>query len=357
MLVFPQSWQEIRVGPVDLVAGETAVRPRERDEAQAPRAEHGGDSGRLGRSRRTTRRTGLAQPGARLGLAALGIGVAGRRAPAQPGDELGERLAGRIAERCPLGLAVVREHDEEVRPRRPLERAGDAAQLAIEVAQHSEGVRTFWARVVGDLVVAEEVHVDRRPTLGHVVEDALHGHVAADDRGEHAQQPVDPATMDPRLDVASPLQLGGPPFAGDVGDGGEQGARRLLGPGEVADVARAEASFLPLGDAAHRQHGPFGVAGEQVAVAGAVVGQQSVSVGVGVFDGRRRLGDVRHDDAALGLVDPAEGRHADRRAVEDPALADAGLGRPPRLPSHETVGPVAKPAVHRWRVARSQRAS
>ena len=41
-------------------------------------------------------------------------------APAQASDEFGERLAGALGERRPLGLAVVGQHDDPVRARRPV---------------------------------------------------------------------------------------------------------------------------------------------------------------------------------------------------------------------------------------------
>ena len=81
----------------------------------------------------------------------------------------------------------------------------DASDLAVEVAQHGQGVDAFGSGVVGDLVVAEHVDVDRGPAFAHVVDDALHRDVTGDDRRERAQQGVDPAPLDAGLDAAPPL--------------------------------------------------------------------------------------------------------------------------------------------------------
>ena len=66
-------------------------------------------------------------------------------------------------------------------------------RLPIEIAQHRERIDALGARVVGDLVVAQQVDVDRSPSFAHVVDDALHGHVARHDGGERPEQRIDPA--------------------------------------------------------------------------------------------------------------------------------------------------------------------
>ena len=176
-----------------------------------------------------------------------------------------------------------------------------------------------------------------------------------DDGGERAQQRVDPAALDARLDAASPLPACRQALAADLDDGRHERPGRLTGTREVAEVAGAGATLLAPAGAAHRQHGPLGVAGEQVAVARAVVGQQTLAVGVGPLDRRRALRMVRHDDLAGRLVDPAERRHVGGRAVQDPALADAGLRRPAGLPADQLVGAVAQPAMQGGHVAGTQR--
>ena len=166
-------------------------------------------------------RAGAAQPRRRLGLALLGVGVAGAGAAAQPADEsrrASRRRArgtarpgsgrGRRARRGGTGAAPT------------VNDAGDAAELAVDVAQHGERVGALGAGVVRHLVVAEQVDVDRRPPLGDVVDDALHRHVAADDGRERPQQGVRPA----------PLRRGAPRRGGAAaGRPAARGRRRRRG--------------------------------------------------------------------------------------------------------------------------------
>ena len=168
-----------------------------------------------------------------------------------------------------------------------------------------------------------------------------------------------PAYIQPRLtrgfDRPASLHQGGSTLTSDVDDNVDQGPRRLLRSREVADVARSQAAFLAAGDSAHRQHGSFGVAGEQISIARAVVGEQPVTVGVGALDGGSRSGAVRHDDLAGHLVDPPERRHVLRRPMEDPALTDPRLRRPTGLPPDEAVGAAAQQSVDGRCIARPQR--
>ncbi len=209
--------------------------------------------------------------------------------------------------------------------------------------------------MMGDLVVAEHVDVDRRASFAHVVDHALHRHVAGDDRGERAQQRVAPAAFDPRLDTPSSLARGGHPLASDLDDRRVQGPDRLTRPREVAEIAGTGAALLAAAGPAHRQDGASSVTREQVAVAGAVVGEQAVAVGMGALDRRRALRMVRHQHLPGRLVDPPERRHVDRRAVQDPALTDPRLGRPPCLPRDEAVAVVAQPSMEVGHVTRPQR--
>jgi hypothetical protein len=147
----------------------------------------------------------------------------------QPADELGQRLAGAFGERRTLRLTVIGQHDNAVRPRRPAAGPVDAADLAVEVAQDGEGVGALGTRVMGDLVVAEEVDVDRGAPFTHVVDDSLHGDVAADHRRERTEQGVRPVAFDAGLDVAAPLETGSASLPGDLADQRQQRAGGLLG--------------------------------------------------------------------------------------------------------------------------------
>ncbi len=194
-----------RVAGVDLLASEPALLPGNRDQPEAARTEHHRHIGDhlLGRTVRIAR---LTQPCRRLGAPGLGVGVAGRRHAAQVGDELLQRLPRAVLEGRALCLTVVRQHDDLVRPGGPPDGTFDATDLAVEVAQHGERVDSLRTRMMGDLVVAEHVDIDRRASFAHVVDHALHRHVAGDDGGERAQQRVAPAAFDPRL--AHPTVVG-----------------------------------------------------------------------------------------------------------------------------------------------------
>jgi hypothetical protein len=323
-----ESLDQPGVASVDLVAGETAAwLARDRDEAEAAGSEHDRHlgvidlrfSGVVGVSR-------LSEPRGRLCAALLRIGVARRHeAAAQLGDEVGQRVTRALLERRSLRLAVVGQHHDLVGPRRPPGHPLDARQLAVEVAQHAERLDALRARVVGDLVVAEHVDVDRRAPLAHVVHHALHGDVACDDRGERSQQRVHPATLDAWLDAPPALPGRRHTLAPDLDQRRDHRPRRLAGAHEVAEVPGAGAPFLATACATHRERRSLGVTREQVAVARTVVGEQAVAVGMGALDRRRTLGVVRDDHRPGALVDPPEGRHLGGRAVQDAALADAGL--------------------------------
>ncbi len=83
------------------------------------------------------------------------------------------------------------------------------------------------------------------------------------------------------------------------------------------------------------------------------MGQQTLTVGVPGLDRRCRRRPVGDDDLPCGLVDPPEGGHVDHRAVEDAALAHAGLRRPPGLPPDQLVAPLAQPTTQVRNVARA----
>ena len=95
-------------------------------------------------------------------------------------DELVEPVAVALLERRALGLAVIGEHDDLVRPRGVAARAGDAAELLVELAQRLQRVRALEAGVVRDLVVARERRVDRGAAAHHVGQHAEDDQVAHD---------------------------------------------------------------------------------------------------------------------------------------------------------------------------------
>ena len=116
-----------------------------------------------------------------------------------------ERLAEALQEGRALALAVVGEHDELVWSRRELGDALESRELLIEPAQHVERVAAFDPGVVGDLVVADERGVAGRHALEHVADQREDVEVAHHDGHAHAQQRVDAAAIDARLNVELPL--------------------------------------------------------------------------------------------------------------------------------------------------------
>ena len=123
--------------------------------------------------------------------------------------------------------------------------------------------------------------------------------------------------------------------------------------GEVGVVARADAVLgapLPPGrgrdDVRQRAHGQAdvrGVAGEQVAAAGAVAGEQAAAVGVPPLDlrGVDRVGDA--GDVVAVLLVPAEPEDVVVGAVQDAADGGAGLRAPVGVPGGQRVAARAQP--------------
>ena len=350
-----EAGDELRVPLVDLLARHPPISDGEIDESEVARGQDGGSG--LGLMQFSIVVAGRSEPGRRLGAPGLGVVVdvdVAVRAT-QSRDELGERLAVPVLERRPLRLSVIGQHDDPIRPGRPSDRPLEPGDLAIDVAQHPQGVLAKRSGMVRHLVVAEEVDVDRVAALRHVVQHPFDAHVAADDRGEGPQQRIRPVPAHARLHAALDLVACGPPLANDLDDGRVERAHRIGRSREVLAVARPEPALLPPSRHAHRQHGALGIAGVEVAVARAVVGEQPIAVAVVLFDREGRLRMVRHDQLARRLVDPPERRHLAGRAVQDPALADTGLRGPLGPPGRDPVLAVVEPSPKRRDVARRER--
>ena len=118
-------------------------------------------------------------------------------------DELLERLVVALEEGRALGLAVVGQHDDVIRAGRLGDRVLEPCELLVESAQRVEGGRREQPRVMGDLVVADEVGVGG----GHTPVDVAHQRVdrqVAQDRGRGGTQDrVDPTALELRLDAVA----------------------------------------------------------------------------------------------------------------------------------------------------------
>ena len=293
-----------------------------------------------------------AEVGERVVLALLdrdrALRVAGRA------HQVLERFPVAVAEGLPLRLAVVGEDDQPVGARSVGAGEGDPGDLAVEVAQHGEGVVAFDPGVVGDLVVGEEGRVDERAAGEDVADDAGDLEVALDDGGPGAHGGVGARAGDPRTDVVAELPPHRPALAEDVDERQHERARDRVGTSEVGRVVDPDRPPA-VQHRAHRQHRVRRVAGEDVGAAGAARVQQPAPVRVPplqLFGVARVVGDDRR---AAVLLPPAEGRHVLVGAVQQARLAGAGLRGPVGLPPAQPVGAAAQPGGEVGRVAGGQR--
>ncbi len=263
--------------------------------------------------------------------------------------QLVEAVAVALLEGRALRLAVVGEHDDLVGARGVLPGARDAPELLVELAQHLHGVRALEARVVRHLVVAGEAGVDGGHAHHHVADDAVHGEVAHEDGETGAHERVAERAVAARLHVPAPLPGRAGQLQRHLVEEEHEGARDVVAVGEVGPVPGV-GLLLRLHPADGEDH-VGGVARQQVAAAGAAVGQQPVAAGVPLLDegavGRRRAG---HDAPRL-LLHPAEGGDVVVGAEQQPRLRGAGLRREVRLPLGEPVRAGRQPARHLRRVA------
>ena len=180
-------------------------------------------------------------------------------------DELVEPVAVALLERRALRLPVVREHDDLVGARRVAQRALDAAELLVELAQRLQRVRPLEPRVVRDLVVARERGVDGRAAAHHVREHAVHDQVADDHAHRAAQERVDAAAVASRAHVAADRAERSRPFEDDLPPEQDERSRDVEPVGEERAIARVRALL-----GVHPADGEddfLGLAREQVAAA------------------------------------------------------------------------------------------
>ena len=76
---------------------------------------------------------------------------------------------------------MVGQDNEVVRPGRRIGRCRDARDLAVEPAQHGEGVNTLDARVMGDLVIGQEGRVPHGSSGVEITDDRCDLQVTLDD--------------------------------------------------------------------------------------------------------------------------------------------------------------------------------
>ena len=195
-------------------------------------------------------------------------------------------------------------------------------ELLIELAQGLERVGPLEAGVVGDLVVAGEGRVDRRPALHQVREHAEHDQVADDDAHRSAYERIDPTAMATRSDIAANGSEGGDPLEDDLPEHEHQRASHVVPVREERAVARVR-TLLGL-HAAHGEDHVLGLAREEIPPTRASVPKEPVACKAALdlrAVRRRRAG---HHDPTL-LLDPAEGRDVLVGAEQDSGLARTRL--------------------------------
>ena len=249
-------------------------------------------------------------------------------------DQVVEPVAVALLEGRALGLPVVGEDDDLVRPRRVLARHRDVTELVVELAERLERVGPLETRVVSDLVVAREGRVHGGPAAHDVGQDTRDDQVAHEDAERATHQRVDASAVAARVDVPANRPQRGRPLQDDFPAEQDERARGVVSVGEEAAVAGVR--LLLRLHPAHGEDHVLGLAGKKVAAAGAAVDEQADACPAPPFDlravGRRR---ARHHRGGL-LLHPAKGRDVLVRAQEDAGLAGARLRREISLPLDET---------------------
>ena len=360
VLVLEQGRDQLRVPLVDLLAGQAPRLVQQVHEAEIPGAEHDDvlaahvllAAALLARLVALPGRLveGDADAGAALVLPRLRAHVVRLDRAA---NEILERVAVPLLERGALRLAVIGEDDDVVRPRRVLPRPLEAPELLVELPERLERVGPLEPGVMGDLVVAREGGVDRRPADEHVREHGVDDEVAQADAHSGAQERVDPTAVPTGTHVSPALARGRDDLQDHLPDDQDDRSRHVEAVGEERAVARV--GLLLLADPARGEDDVVRLARQQVAPARAAVPQEAVA-GVAPLELRAVVG-VRADHQLHPLLlDPAEGGDVLVRAEQDAGLARAGLRGEVGLPLDEAVRRRREPARHVRRVSVAHRA-
>ncbi len=118
--------------------------------------------------------------------------------------QLPELDAVALAEGPALALAMIGEHDQVVGAGSLLDGSLQPLQPGVVLLQHGERIGLLDARVVCDLVIADEGRVGDRDPFDDVPEQGREVEVAHDDGDRAAQERVDAAAIDVLL---APLSL------------------------------------------------------------------------------------------------------------------------------------------------------
>ena len=330
---------------VDLLEGQPAALLHEVDEAEVARAEHDhvavGDVV-LGLLRLLPGR--FAHSESDHGALLVPARDPGHLAACQRAfDELVEAVPVALLERRSLGLPVVGEDDDLVRPWRIAGSELDLAEVVVELPECLEGVGPLEARVVRHLVVARERRVDRGAPAHEVGEDAGGDQVAHEDAQRAPHQRVDASAVTARLHVAALRPERRRQFEDDLPAEQDERAGRVVAVRKEGPIPGVRLLFCvhPADGEDHLVR----LAREKVSPAGAAVDQKADARRTPPLD-LRAIGRCRARHHRRGLLlHPSERGDVFVRAQEDPRLAGARLRREIRLPLDETVR-VTRPAGH-----------
>ncbi len=261
-------------------------------------------------------------------------------------NELVQAVAVALLEGRALGLAVVGEHDDLIRPRGVGARPLDAPELLVELSQRLHRVRALEPGVVCHLVVARKGRVHGWTAAHHVGQHAEDDQVAHDHGHGAAQQWIDAAPVTARTHIAPAGSQCRGHLKRDLPEEQDQRASDIEAVCEESAVAGI--GSLLLLHAADGEDDLLCLAGEQVAAARPAISQEP-RARMAALDlcavRRRRAG---HHRSRL-LLDPAEGRDVLVRAQQDPRLAGTCLRGEVGLPLRQSVAVLGDPPSHRRR--------
>src|SRR2546428_12000608 len=124
------------------------------------------------------------------------------------GDQRLEPLPIALAERRAGGLAVIREDDEAIGPRRIKGRLRDEADDGVEAPEGVESCDAVGPGVVRDLVVVDVVRVDRGGAAVHLLYHEGGGEMAQEHVRRGARERIGKPPVASRLDLPAPLAAG-----------------------------------------------------------------------------------------------------------------------------------------------------
>ncbi|GMA26433.1 hypothetical protein GCM10025864_41920 [Luteimicrobium album] len=266
----------------------------------------------------------------------------------QPAHERLEGQPVRLREGLAERLAVVGEHDDVVGPRglpaELLEQPDDAVE-ALERAQRLGPQR---ARVVGDLVVVDEVHEDHGRPLHHLLGDERRVEVAQQHVGDRAQGRVGAQARDARLDAPRRLLPALVQLLDELADREQQGPYEHEGTRAELDEGRARPEPPPRAadDEQARRRAAAEHRGDRRAAPGEQPGARLHET---LLEERGVARVVGHEEPAQLAVPPAERGDAVRGAVQQPGLGGGRRRRHLRPPRLEPVRAGAQPPRERRR--------